>query len=239
VKGSWDQDSQKTYQSWIEKLTAVQFDANQMTTEAQQKLPYEVTRMVLAQQKSPLPPGVTDVVRVAAYQSEADLRSHFKLEAKPGVKEAETLGYLLAHRIAVPADVDPEKAFKKAVKLAKEDEKFREHRQKLYQWQETVLREKVPPESAVQEMDQMVEGYNKAVEKAVKNVYYKFAFTLAGAALTIAAGGLFSPLAAGGALLAVVQFAKLDMKPVVEAGDNAPAAMFHDVEATYKKFRWA
>jgi hypothetical protein len=29
------------------------------------------------------------------------------------------------------------------------------------------------------------------------------------------------------------------MKPIIEAGDNVPAATFHDVEATYKKFRWA
>ena len=146
---------------------------------------------------------------------------------------------MLAHRIAVPAHVDPETAFKKAVKLAKEDEKFQEHRQKLYEWQETVLRDKIPPAVAVTEMDQKVERYNKAVEKAVKDVYYKFAFTLAGAGLAIAAGGLFSPFATGGALLAVVRFAKYDMKPAVDAGDNAPAAMFHDIEATYKKFRLA
>src|ERR1700704_5404569 len=46
MKGSWDQNSQKTYQSWMEKLKAVQFDANQMTEEAKQKLPYAVTRVV-------------------------------------------------------------------------------------------------------------------------------------------------------------------------------------------------
>jgi hypothetical protein len=37
-------------------------------------------------------------------------------------------------------------------------------------------------------------------------------------------------LASTVSLLALVQFATLDRRPVVDAGENAPVAIFHDVK---------
>ena len=40
-------------------------------------------------------------------------------------------------------------------------------------------------------------------------------------------------------MLATVHYARFDMTPAAEAGDSAPPAMSHYIEATYRKFRWA
>lgn len=239
VKASWDLERQKTFREWMGKLHTVQEDADGMVTEVEQQLPYILTRRILAQQPPVLPAGITRVVTVAAYQSEADLKTHFLLGARPAESERATLGFLLAHRFAVPADENPEKALRKAVDLTTKDDHFRENRRKLYAWQEEIVREGVTPEIAIQEMDQMIEAYNRSVERAIKTVYYKYAFTIAGIALGLAGAAIGNPLWTASSLLSIVQFATLDRKPVIEAGENAPAAMFHDVEAKFRKFKLA
>ncbi|HYM08375.1 MAG TPA: hypothetical protein VEU11_17615 [Terriglobales bacterium] len=122
--------------------------------------------------------------------------------------------------------------------MATKNDNFLEHRLKLYEWQETILSQNVPPADAAKEMDQMIHKYNESITKAVKDVYFKFVFTLAGAALGILGSG-FNPLSVGGALVAIVRFAKFDRTPVPTPGMNAPAAMFHDAEACFQRFRWA
>ena len=174
---------------------------------------------------------------VAAFHTEDELKALSIVRADPGEHEREALGYLLAHRLAIPVDQNPEKAMDKAIRLVTDNERFRENRQRLYEWQEKVIEEKVPPNVAIAEMDQMIEAYNRSVEKAVKNVFYKFAFTIGGVGLTLAAAGLFNPLATASAVLALVKFATFDKKPLIEPGLNAPAAMFHDVESSFKRFR--
>jgi len=77
----------------------------------------------------------------------------------------------------------------------------------------------------------MIKAYNKCVKKAVKKVYYKFGFTVAGIALTGAV--LSNPWIAAGAVLKMVQFATLERKPVIDAGANEAAAMFHDVQTAF------
>jgi len=87
------------------------------------------------------------------------------------------------------------------------------------------------PAEAVEEMRQKLDDYNGIVSRAMTRTYWKFAFTIGGAALSTTAAVLTgNPLPAVGALWSVVQFAKLDRSPVVQAGDSAPAAMFHDIQ---------
>ncbi|HYM08376.1 MAG TPA: hypothetical protein VEU11_17620 [Terriglobales bacterium] len=114
VKALWDLDRKKKFEVWMNELEHVDQDLAQMTEEARQKMAFAMTRHILAQDM-PLPQDGTRIVRVAAYQSEADLQSHFILDSNPEEKERETLGYLLAHRIAVPTDLDPEKALAKTI----------------------------------------------------------------------------------------------------------------------------
>lgn len=226
VRASWDLDRQKEFQSWMAKLKAAQWDAGEMAKERNEALPYQMTRMILAQNQANVIPAGSAAVLVAAYQSEADFRTHFTMERSEADTDRDQLAFLLSHRFAVPADTDPEKALAQAIELARKSD-FRKKRRELYEWQEAVIRERIPPQAAVKEMDRMVEGYNKAVEEAVHKVYYRFAFTIAGIALSLVAAPLGAPLATAGALLTMVRFATFDRKPVIDAGENQPAAMFH------------
>jgi len=239
VKARWNSDIERNFQAWMENLSRIQFDVDNINEEAKQEVPYAVTRCVLAQETLGLPKGVTRVTKVAAYQSEIDLKTHFILEDHPLDQRRGMLGYMLAHRLAIPADQDPEISLAKAISLSRDNNKFRENRQRLYEWQERILNENIPPDVAVAEMDQMVAAYNQSVEEAVSRVFYKFAFTLTGIGLGLTAAGMFNPIASMSALLAIVQFATFDRKPVVQPDINAPAAMFHDVEANFCKFSWA
>lgn len=229
VKANWSyEDRQQAIATWEQRLKAVRFDAEQIVREVKEKAPYQMTRMVLVDFKpAELPAGVTQFVSVAAFQSEEDFRDCCLLA--PSMPDRTNLGLLLGHKLAVPAHQDPEEAFAKAVALVREDDTFQEKRRRFYAWQEDILREPMPLNSAdaVKEMDQMVEAYNRCVERASRQVYYKFAFTVASLALGLAAAPLSVPFATATVLLSMVQFATLDRRPVMEPGENAPAAMFH------------
>jgi hypothetical protein len=230
VRSSWDYDDRKqAIAAWEQRLKLIRSDAEQVVSDIKTKAPFQMTRMVLAN-TTPinLPEGVTSVVSVAAFQSEQEFNACYHLDSPESNRSA--LGFLLGQRLAVPHDEDPERALEKAISFARENEKFREHRRELYEWQETALRDKISPEKAAKEMDQLVEAYNRCVEQATRKVYYKFAFTVAGVALGLATAPLSVPIATGTVLLALVQFTTVDSRPAVEAGESSPAAMFHDVK---------
>jgi hypothetical protein len=91
----------------------------------------------------------------------------------------------------------------------------------------------VTAESAVEEMQELVEGYNRCVQKAMKTVYWKYAFTIDGIALGLAGATLGSPLASASAFLSLAAFWTFDRKPAIDAGQNKPAAIFHDVQRLF------
>jgi hypothetical protein len=235
---SWSyEDRKRAIAGWESRMKTVRNDAAQIVREIKEKAPYQMTRMVLANDKpSLLPPGVTDVVAVAAFQSEQEFNACYRLQSTDGRTDDQrstderrsALGFLLGQKLAVPDDENPEQALRKAIELAGKNDSFREHRRRLYEWQEAMVRDQVRPEVAVKEMDQMVASYNRCVQKATQKVYYRFAFTIAGVALSLAAAPLAPGYAAATVLLTVAQFTTLDRKPAIEAGESAPAAMFHD-----------
>ena len=211
------------------RLSYAQADANQMIDELREPQPFPLTRMILAmEQQSTLPKDVTHVTMVAAYQSEADFRSDFLLETSSDVMKQASLGLLIGHKFAVPVDVNPEKALADAIELASDD-KFREKRRDLYEWQEDAIEHGLTSENAMKELDQMIEEYNHAVERGKRNLIYRFAFVVGGIAVGLAGAALGNPLTTTAAVLSVVQFATLDRKSVIDAGKSGPAAMFHDV----------
>jgi len=247
VTASWSHaERQRAIEAWEQHMKTVRSDAEQIVREIKEKAPYQMTRMVLANDKPVvLPHGVTDVISVAAFQSEEDFNACYRLQSADGERPAQSpdeqrstpspderrsaLGFLLGQRLAVPAEDSPEEALRKAIELAKDNDSFRENRRRLYEWQEAIVRDQIRPEVAVKEMDQLVASYNRSVQKATRNVYYRFAFTIAGVALGLAAAPVSLGFASATVLLAVAQFTTLDRKPVIEAGESAPAAMFHDI----------
>lgn len=185
---------------------------------------YQLTAAVLAKEPR-------DVDVVAAYHSADAFHADYP-EEKDLDKKA-YVAHLLGQRFAVPKG-DPETALKKAVKVAKLPE-FKEHRVALYAWQREIIDKGMPPKEAVRRMEELLAKYNQSVEKAVKDVYYKFGFTVAGILLTLASAPA-NPLSAGGVLLTMARFAAMDTKPAVNAGPNGAAAMFHDFENVQKPF---
>jgi hypothetical protein len=208
----WNEDRRKMYDAEIDKLRGQGLQVNG----------YQLTGMMLARER-----GV-DVV--AAYHSADAFQVDYPKADDLGRQAY--LSYLLGARFAVPKG-DPEDALEKAVKLAKLPE-FQEQRLAMYDWQREMIEKQIPALDAVERMGQLLKKYNACVEKATKDVYYKFAYTVAGVALSIAAAPA-SPIAAGGALLTMVQFAK-ETKPPVTAARYAPAAMFHEFENIQKPF---
>jgi hypothetical protein len=223
VKSVWDEVQQEAFHQRMEQI---RFEAKTMAQEVREALPYQLTRMILAGQKpSDLLEGASDVAVVAAYQSEKDFEAAFILQEESDDKAL--LGLLLGQKIAVPsADDSPDEALEGAVSLAR-DAEFKKKRRSLYKWQERVLKDEIDPRNAIKEMDELTDDYNKCVKKAVKKVYYTYAFTVAGIALAGLAGTLATPLGSAAAFLAVMKFATLDRKPVINAGESEPAAVFH------------
>jgi hypothetical protein len=209
----WDDDRRRMYDREMDRLREAGERVNG----------YQLTGMLLARE-----PREIDVV--GAYHSTSAFHKDYPAESDLNKKAR--IGYLLGQRFAVPKG-DPETALKKAVKLARLDE-FKEHRLAMYDWQQKVIADHIPGEDAVRKMDGLLAKYNLCVEKAVKDVYYKFGFTVASVALGLAAAPA-NPLAAGGAILAMARFA-MDTKPVINAASNSPAAMFHDFENVQKSF---
>lgn len=84
-------------------------------------------------------------------------------------------------------------------------------------------------------MEESLKKYNEVIKKANKEVYWKFGFLVLNVGLGIAGASLGEPISTTTALVNVLNFAKMDRKPKIEAGKYEHAAMLHDV---YKNFKW-
>jgi hypothetical protein len=220
VEAPWNEELRGEWRRTYEHVKQVGADA------------FQTTRMVLSMRRPlNLPHGVTHVTSVAAYHSESELRRDFVVGDREEARGAGELGLLLANRLVVPKIRNADEALLVVVGLAR-DEDFRRRRRAYYEWQErtidTMAKEGMAPENAAEEMAQLVDEYNACVRAAARKTTYKLAFTLAGTGLSLAAAP-FAPLALAGAFVGLVRFATLDLRPVVEPGEAAPAAMFHDV----------
>jgi len=140
-----------------------------------------------------------------------------------------SLTLALAHAIAVPAPLgkSDEELLREAAALA-DDAGFQAKRAALYEWQDETIRNGVPNGMALEQMSDLLGDYNAQVTRAVGQVYWKFAFTLAPIALTVLGGPL--GVAAGvGAGINLVKFWVYDRKPAAPTGKPVAAAMFHQI----------
>jgi len=128
--------------------------------------------------------------------------------------------------MAVP-NLPDEEALKMAVELSR-DPDFRAKRSDLFEWQKLAVATNQSPKEAVERVVELVDRYNDKVKEAVKTVRWRFAFTIFAGGLGFVTGG--AGAAGAAAALSLVQFIKLDRKPVIEAGSAQPVAMFHDIE---------
>ncbi len=198
----------------------------QTATIVTEEYAYGMTARMLAHEFLPKgPAGSAPVLIVAAYQS----KEAAEQEWLPTEPSKESLTLAIAREFVVP---DPqgrdELDFLKACVALANDSDFKEKRARLYEWEQTVIDDKLTDRQAVEEMRGHVDKYNQAVRKAKIAVVTKFAFTLIPISLTAAAGPIGA--AAGlGAVSSLVKFWLYDRKPVINAKDSDVAAMLHSV----------
>lgn len=170
-----------------------------------------------------------DVTIIPAFRSVTALKEELIFDEEDYNDTNATL--LLGQSLSVPADADPEIALDKAIELSKDSE-FQEKRTNLYRWQEEKIREGMPAEEIVEDMDQLIQKYNKCVEDASEHWRRKVVFTLIGSVLGVL-GGITNPLSIGGAVLTLVGLWTQDRRPVIHANQYEPAAIFHDVQGLW------
>lgn len=232
IKAPWNESRRQRLREMFEEQRQISRDA------------FQTTRVVLAlDQTIKLPVGVTHVVAVAAYHSASDFEQDFSVsEELPGDRRQEALvAFLLGQRFVVPdAGPDPEAAVDVAVGLAR-DSDFQKKRRAYYTWQREKIRqiadEGMVPSAAVDEMAQLVDEYNRCVEKATKARTFRFAFTVAPVILTLVAGAANPELAGASAFISIARFAAMDRNLAVQPGEAEPAAMFYDIGKAFENDR--
>lgn len=243
IRVPWDQDAQNRYKSRFDASLDVNFDGALIMGEQVQADPFYWTRKILAQDFRPrLPKGVSKVWALAAYPAFDAYRGEARQATGEEMNEA--LVVLLTNRILVPecSGESDDEMLERAVRLA-DREDFKEKRAKLHRWQEDVVEQQIPPDKAVEEMEEDLKQYNAIVERAVRDVYCRYAFMAIPVAISLATAGLGTPLVMAGAagLASVATFAKFERKPKIDAGDCDAAALIHDVQDYFQptwKDKW-
>jgi hypothetical protein len=217
VRRPWNRYRRELFRTRMAQIDAEQHDAD---LEGKQ-----LTRMLLAQEQAvDKPLGVHGVTVIAAFNSSESSKSEFAISEADNHLSAQ--GFLLSRRLAIP-DLPDEVALSKAIELSR-NEKFRRRRSYLFDWQLDAINKKWSPQESVERIVELVDDYNSMVQDAAGTVRWKFAFTIFAGALGFLTGG---PLGAGaGAALSLIQFAKFERKPAIDAGAAQPVVMFHDVE---------
>jgi hypothetical protein len=239
IRARWDLEREK---QWKEKFQALREDARDINAA------FHMTRRVLAEHgRDYRPPGVGAVEVIAAYQSEADF---IALDRSSGLSAATSdLNFLIAQRLAIPENDDPENALQRALDL-RHDDTFINRRRRFHDWQRRVLSTGVLAADAAQELEQLVSEYNEAVRKAkgsfrvetvmlVGGLSVAAAAAVAGAAPAIAASVGIGALtgvqvvsignAAVGAILQIARHIRGRKEPDANSGDYS-GAMFHQIE---------
>jgi hypothetical protein len=233
IKVPWDKYRRDQFSNSMQRVAALAADAE---TAIPTSTAYQLTRRILAQDdKLVLPRGVAKVVAVSAFHSLDDLKTEFLLDEDRS--DPKLLSVLVHNRVAQPRfSEDPDSALKLAVALSR-DAEFRAKRRALYEWQESVIQRGIAPGRAMEGLEDLIDQYNELVRKADQKVTYRLIFTVIAVGLTVAGPLLAGPLAsipfalaAASSGVQLVRFASLDRSAVIQAGEAAPAAMFHQID---------
>lgn len=228
VKVPWSKDRQKIYKKKMDEIKVINFDAENMVKEVKDtgKVALDMTRSILEMTKYKLPKSISSIDVVSAYPSFIAFKKDFVLD-KSGRKK-KNLAFVFSHSLAIPNENNPEESLLKSIELSKSSD-FKRKRRDFYRWQQEIINNGLE-ESAKREMVNLLQDYNRTVKEASKNLLYRVGFTIAGAATTILGGAIGDPIVTAAGAVGVAQFLTLDRKPVIDAGENRPAAMFHHIK---------
>lgn len=219
IRRPWNAARRAIFPTRLAELQAERFDVQHFDSQA-------MTRMILA------PETVDEKIRgdrqvdiVAAYNSRRTLAADFLLENASA--DAAPPALLVTRRLALPDLRDPEEALRLACELSR-DPVFRERRAAFFDWQLAVAARRLAVQAAVGQLCRLVDACNDVVQSATRQLRWKFACTVFGNGVRLAAGA--RPAAGDSASLTPIEFASLDHAPVIEPGRSTPVAMFHDDE---------
>jgi len=225
VQANWSfADAHSAIHRWAEQFAATKHDTEDIVREAKEKLSYQLTRRVLAQQKPiALPSGVEAVDLVAAYQSEAELKTVFDVENAHDEKGNPALK--LGQKIAIPViEKDAEQSLERAIVLAG-DSDLRHKRTRVFDLQNKILTERRPTLDMFFELEQASENFADFVKLALTNVRFTFVFTLAAISPGSAVGIPLKGFASRSTPLSSVVFRARE--PFFAALPGAPTVMYH------------
>lgn len=152
IPAAWDQDAQN---QWKQKFDALSEDVRDINSAL------EMTRRVLVDQaRKYRPEGVSTIEAFSAYQSEADFQKR-ELGGHPPQPMAE-FDFLVAERIAIPNEEDPEESLKRALGILDKKD-FRERRSRFHDWQHNILARGILPQDAARDLPRLVGEYNDIV----------------------------------------------------------------------------
>lgn len=242
IQAAWDQDEQKDWKSRFDALGEDLQDINSAL---------QVTRRVLTDHaRRYLPEGVNAIEAFSAYQSEADFQKAQLTDPNPRGKLMSEFDFLVAQRIIIPDEADPEESLKRALDLTN-NSTFRERRSRFYQWQHEVLTRGIPPKDAANDLPRLVEEYNDIVRKSTRSYRIETAILVGSLSATAlaAAAGVVPPLFAGigigvltgakvasvgtsatGAVLQIAKHLRGRREPDSATKSNLSGAMFHQIE---------
>ncbi|MFX1283226.1 MAG: hypothetical protein ACFFB5_06205 [Promethearchaeota archaeon] len=234
----WDKERRERYKKRLQVLKGINLDAKEIVDESKrsnlaEEEYYDITRQILALEQPILPKNVSYVNVVAAYRSRRKCILDFQNKENEITKKPR-LSFLIGQKIAIPEFSSPRKAIDEVLSLVRKDD-FRRKRRELYEWQEKMISKDIPVESAVIEMNELVQQYNDIIKNAKKVRKYKLAFTLIKSGISAAAAA-FVPIAVGLAFVDIAHFLFFDRKLQFDPGENKPAAMIHDIQT---KLGWS
>jgi hypothetical protein len=223
VRTRWGEEEQL---DWARRYEDLQRDLHGIVEESKRDVPFQLTRMVLAQKSYPLPEGVDDIDAITAFQSESGFRAFFEPDAK--ALAMQELGMKLRHRMAVPwAGKYPHGTLASVVALASEAD-FLQKRSRVYQKQDHILSGLNPSLDDVQELEQLSEELADYIKLMLTNVSYTHAFTVAAIPPGYASGRPFQAYTAKSASLSSVLLRANLPVLALRPGSAPPKAVYHN-----------
>ena len=222
----WGLEQHQVFKSGMSRyLTAL--DLANMADEQKAELPYQMTRMIVAQEQKNLLPKKRNVAVVAAYQTKRAFSEEFILRH---VKDRDArLGYLIGCALNVPKTGNPDATLEAAIAIAC-SASFRRKRRSLNNWQDEVTSKDQTVKDDLAEFMDLISDYNAEVKAAVNKTRKRAVFVVGAVALDLASALVGNPLAGIGGFLAVAEFMAADQRQMMESG---PTAMFHHVDFTF------
>ncbi len=240
IPAAWDLDRQK---EWKAKFNALSDDAQDINAALRMS-----RRVLIDHARSYRPPGVSAIEVLSAYQSEADFTELEPAATAP--ERAAQLNFLIANRILIPDEADPEESLKRALGIA-QDGRFLSRRRRFYDWQRSILAQGVPPRDAAAELSKLVREYNQAVTSSKRSYRIETAMLVGG--LSAIALGVLAPLApevfaavgigalkgaqvmsigsaATGGILQIARHVRGRRDPDAATRTELSGAMFHQIE---------